>query len=79
MSEQTSDSDSGTDSATEEMVEIYVDTAVCVGMGMCEVIEPTVFEIDDDAISQVIGSASFPAERAKQVMFECPSGALKAK
>ncbi len=61
------------------MVELYIDIDVCVGMGMCEVVEPTVFEINDDAISEVIGSALFPAERAEKVMFECPSGAIKAK
>ncbi len=62
-----------------EMVELYVDTDMCVGMGMCEIVEPTVFEINDDAISVVIGSALFPADRAEKVMFECPSGAIKAK
>ncbi len=67
------------DGGEPAMVELYIDTDVCVGMGMCEVIEPTVFEINDDAISEVIGSALFPADRAEKVMFECPSGAIKAK
>lgn len=79
MTEQTNSD--GTDEAGAEpsMVELYIDTDVCVGMGMCEVVEPTVFEINDDAISEVVGSAIFPADRAKKVMFECPSGAIKAK
>lgn len=83
MSEQSSPSESTEpgERATVEpvMVELYVDTEVCVGMGQCEVIEPTVFEINDDAISEIIGSAVFLAERAEKVMFECPSGAIKAK
>lgn len=60
-------------------VELYVDDTICVGMGRCEVVEPDVFEIDDDAISQVIGVSSFTAERAKVVMFECPTGAIKIR
>lgn len=61
------------------MVELYVDQDHCVGMGRCEVVEPDVFEIDDDAVSQVIGCGVFTEERAKYVMFECPTGAIKAK
>ncbi len=87
MSEQTTpsqadESEPQSEAAEESepaMVELYVDTAVCVGMGMCEVVEPTVFEINDDAISVIIGSALFPADRAEKVMFECPSGAIKVK
>ncbi len=71
--------DKVTSEVPTNMVELYVDTDICVGMGLCEVIEPTVFEINDDAISVVIGSALFPADRADKVMLECPSGAIKAR
>lgn len=60
-------------------VELYVDDTICVGMGRCEVVEPNVFEIDDDAISQIVGAANFTEDRAKAVMFECPTGAIKSR
>lgn len=60
-------------------VELYIDDTICVGMGRCEVVEPDVFEIDDDAISQVIGAARFTEDRAKAVMFECPTGAIRSR
>lgn len=70
---------SETQTGSGSPVELYVDDSICVGMGRCEVVEPDVFEIDDDAISQVIGESAFTAERAKAVMFECPTGAIKMR
>ena len=57
-------------------VTLTVDTTICVGIGQCEVLEPDVFFINDDAISTVVDGATLPADRAAIVIERCPSGAI---
>lgn len=57
-------------------VQLRVDPEICVGIGQCEMLEPEVFFIGDDAISTVVDGATLPAERAAIVIERCPSGAI---
>ncbi len=59
-----------------DSVTLTVDTTICVGIGQCEMLEPEVFFIDDEAISTVVDGATLPADRAARVIERCPSGAI---
>ncbi|MEZ5378056.1 MAG: ferredoxin [Acidimicrobiales bacterium] len=59
-----------------DAVRVRVDDTVCVGIGQCEMLEPDVFFINDDAISTVVDGATLSAERAAVVIERCPSGAI---
>jgi len=54
-----------------------VDPELCTGCGICEDICPDVFEIGDDAISQVIDAdACEDADCCEEAVDECPEGAI---
>jgi ferredoxin len=55
---------------------VAVDRDICVGIGQCEMLEPTVFFIDDEAISTVVDGATLDLDRARAVVERCPSGAI---
>lgn len=55
---------------------LRVDPDICVGIGQCEMLEPDVFFIGDDAIATVVDGATLPADRAAVVIERCPSGAI---
>ena len=60
------------------MVRVCVDTDICIGAGQCELIEPSVFYLnDDDGMARVRADASLSRDRAERVVSECPSGALR--
>lgn len=61
---------------SEGKVTLKVDDTICMGIGQCELLEPEVFMIDDDAISRVVGDATFTGDRAKEIIMACPSGAI---
>ena len=64
-------------SAVDEMVRVAVDQDLCIGGGICEMLEPEVFELDDDiVISSVIGSGLLPRDRAEVVVDRCPGQAI---
>ena len=59
------------------MVRVAVDQDLCIGGGICEMLEPEVFELDDDiVISSVIGSGLLPRDRAEVVVDRCPGQAI---
>ncbi len=61
-----------------DLVRISLDAEVCIGVGQCELLEPTVFVLDDDeGISMLVGSAHLVPERAELVVNRCPSGAIR--
>ena len=61
----------------EQLVELRVDVDRCIGVGQCELLEPDVFELDDDeGISTVVGERRLPRGRADIVIDRCPSGAI---
>lgn len=59
-----------------EVVEVKVAGDVCMGIGQCEMLEPDVFEMDDDGIAQVVQGAVVPRKRALELIDRCPSGAI---
>ncbi len=63
--------------AGEEMVRVAVDQELCIGAGVCELLEPEVFELDNDiVISSVTGDELLPRARADVVVDRCPSRAI---
>ncbi len=59
-----------------DRVRVVVDESVCVGIGQCEMLEPDVFRIGDDAISTVAAGATLERAAAETVVERCPSGAI---
>lgn len=60
------------------MVRLTLDAEVCIGVGQCELLEPTVFLLDEDEnISTLIGEATLPRDRAEAVVDKCPSSAIQ--
>ena len=71
------DAESG-DGMDATTVAVAIDADVCVGIGQCELLEPEVFELDDDlGYSTVIGTGRLPLGRAKVVIDKCPSNAIR--
>jgi len=58
-------------------VRLMVDVDRCIGIGQCELLEPTVFRLDDEtAISRVADGATLDRARAAEVVDGCPSMAI---
>jgi ferredoxin len=57
---------------------IKADTGVCVGSGQCVLTEPAVFDQDDDGVVTLLVERpdGDTAERAREAVSLCPSGAL---
>lgn len=63
--------------AGDDMVRVAVDQELCIGGGICEMLEPEVFELDDDiVISSVISDGLLPRDRAEVVVDRCPGRAI---
>lgn len=63
--------------ADEDMVRVAVDQELCIGGGICEMLEPEVFALDDDiVISSVIGDGLLPRDRAALAVDRCPGQAI---
>lgn len=61
----------------DDMVAVAVDQELCIGGGICEMLEPEVFELDEDVvISSVIGDGLLPRHRAEVVADRCPGQAI---
>ncbi len=60
-----------------ERVRVAVDDERCIGGGQCEMLEPSVFLVDDEeAVSSVIGDGVLPRPRAEVVVHRCPGAAI---
>lgn len=63
--------------AGDDMVRVAVDQELCIGGGICEMLEPEVFELDDDiVISSVFSDGLLPRDRAEVVVDRCPGRAI---
>lgn len=63
--------------AAADRVKMRIDDTACIAGGQCEMLEPSVFEIDDDdAIGKVIGAGMLDRTRALELIDRCPSGAI---
>ncbi|MDE0614013.1 MAG: ferredoxin [bacterium] len=61
----------------DDLVRVAVDRELCIGGGICEMLEPEVFELDDDiVISSVISDGLLPRDRADVVADRCPGRAI---
>jgi cytochrome P450/ferredoxin len=58
-------------------VRVSVDPDVCIGSQMCMAAAPGGFELDDDGVAvTVAGIADVPVSRLREIVAQCPSGAL---
>ena len=55
---------------------VQVDQDRCIGSGVCEHVAPTVFELDDDGVLQVLQVEPDDLSAAEEAVRSCPSGAL---
>ena len=59
------------------LVRVAVDQELCIGGGICEMLEPELFELDSDTvISSVVGEGLLPRDRAEAVADRCPGQAI---
>jgi ferredoxin len=58
------------------MAKITVDTATCVGCGLCEQACPEVFKVEGDGIAHVIGQICTSC-KIQEVSDQCPVNAIK--
>lgn len=60
-----------------DLVKVVVDETTCIAGGICEMLEPDTFTIDDDsAISVVQGEGLVARDRAEVVVDRCPARAV---
>ncbi len=60
-----------------ELMRVVIDQELCIGGGICEMLEPEMFELDNDVvISSVVGDGLLPRERAEEVADRCPGRAI---
>ncbi len=58
-------------------VRVAVDEDLCIGGGICEMLEPEVFEVDSETVmSSVVGDGLLPRARAEVVVDRCPGRAI---
>lgn len=59
-------------------MKVIVDKNKCIGCGMCEGIEPNVFQIDDEGISKVICDdfTEIDMETIEEAIDDCPTNAI---
>ncbi len=61
-------------------MKITVDTTKCMGIGMCELTAPEVFEVNDEAQTQVVAEVDGADDKLTKLVEDavsgCPTGAL---
>ena len=63
--------------AGDALVRVVVDEDLCIGGGICEMLEPEVFEVDGETVmSSVVGDGLLPRDRAEVVVDRCPGRAI---
>ncbi len=61
----------------DDLVLVQVNDELCIGVGQCEMLEPLVFRVDDDAgFASILGGATLTRSRAEAVVAKCPSRAI---
>lgn len=61
-------------------MKVVADRDVCIGSGLCVLTAPEVFDQDDDGLVAPLVEDVPPeqADRVRQAVAQCPSGALRA-
>lgn len=59
-------------------MKVTVDRDVCAGLGECESLAPSIFEVQHDAISKVLVDkvSVEDSTAARRAVMSCPTGAL---
>jgi len=61
-----------------DKVQLIVDVECCIGVGQCELLEPGLFQLDDETGTTILlGVPQLPRDRAHKVVHQCPSGAIQ--
>lgn len=61
-------------------MELYIDTGLCVGCGLCEEMAPAIFSIGDYHARIVRQPITADEKELMQVILrDCPAGAIKAR
>lgn len=62
-------------------MKVTVDRDKCIGCGVCEATEPSVFQLDDDGISTVIchDFNNVDEEKIDEAVENCPTSAISKK
>jgi ferredoxin len=56
---------------------VHIDRDRCIASGMCVASASTAFDIDDDAVATTLpGVDDVTPDRLRQIVAQCPSGAL---
>lgn len=55
---------------------VVADREVCVGTGQCELLAPSVFEVDDDGAVRVLQDAPDDEDAVRYAVRQCPTGAI---
>lgn len=63
--------------ADADVVTVTVNAEVCIAGGQCEMLEPDIFQIDEDtAVAVIVGAPEIARDRAETLIDRCPSGAI---
>jgi ferredoxin len=57
------------------MYRISIDRSLCNGYGVCEALEPDVFELDDEGLA-VVRTGLSESEAVREACDSCPMGAI---
>jgi ferredoxin len=63
-------------------MKVSIDSAACMGHGLCYALAPDVFADDPDGYGVVIGDGSVPPEhagQARKAAGNCPEGAIRVE
>ncbi|MBO1752520.1 ferredoxin [Actinotalea sp. BY-33] len=60
-------------------MEVRIDTAACVGHGVCEALAPHIFEVDDQDKARLVAETLEEADRGdlENAVNQCPEQALR--
>lgn len=60
------------------MIRLRVDPTVCQGIGLCEILAPSLYEVGDDGQAHLLKDAALASELpdAGEAISQCPTGAL---
>jgi ferredoxin len=59
------------------MTRVEVDRDICIGMGMCESINATVFQVGDSGTVDIGDTTDVDPQVLRRAVAACPTGALR--
>lgn len=58
-------------------MEVKVDKTLCIGCGLCEGLEPELFQLGSDGLAEVVNDAKINESGAMNAAEACPVDAIK--